>query len=142
MLLIESIRSRKICRVPHDCMQGCENPADCLSRGLTPHQLINHPFWMAGPEWARLAESRWPVEYSSTGVEEEGVMAETNNALLKEQGVFTSVGADNHCLLDLGNRCSSWWKILRIVARVLKFFKLLPRGAEISVTDMNRAELV
>lgn len=97
---------------------------------------------MAVPEWARLAESRWPVEYSSTGVEEEGVMAETNNALLKEQGVFTSVGADNHCLLDLGNRCSSWWKILRIVARVLKFFKLLPRGAEISVTDMNRAELV
>ncbi|XP_070134061.1 uncharacterized protein [Drosophila bipectinata] len=37
-----------------------ENPADCASRGLTPHQLARHDIWWFGPDWLRQDENRWP----------------------------------------------------------------------------------
>ncbi|XP_059059128.1 uncharacterized protein LOC131852480 [Achroia grisella] len=40
--------------VPADCfyhVAGSDNPADCLSRGLTPDKLVNHPLWYTGPSW-------------------------------------------------------------------------------------------
>ncbi|XP_047983961.1 uncharacterized protein LOC125224589 [Leguminivora glycinivorella] len=41
--------------VPASCFHhvaGLENPADCLSRGLTPTKLVDHPLWFTGPAWA------------------------------------------------------------------------------------------
>ncbi|XP_036142106.1 uncharacterized protein LOC118645340 [Monomorium pharaonis] len=30
---------------------GCENPADCASRRLTPRELLSHSLWWTGPTW-------------------------------------------------------------------------------------------
>lgn len=35
------------------------NPADVLSRGTTPDQLINTPIWENGPSWLILNENKW-----------------------------------------------------------------------------------
>lgn len=41
-------------------VSGKENPADCLSRGLLPEQLINHQLWWTGPSWMDEPEDLWP----------------------------------------------------------------------------------
>lgn len=42
-------------------VSGRENPADYLSRGLTPAQIIDHPLWFSGPSWAQSRPTEWPV---------------------------------------------------------------------------------
>ncbi|XP_033228966.1 uncharacterized protein LOC117180581 [Belonocnema kinseyi] len=39
------------------------NPADLVSRGLAPQQLINNSFWFNGPAWINDAEQNWPVSH-------------------------------------------------------------------------------
>ncbi|XP_062703701.1 uncharacterized protein LOC134286146 [Aedes albopictus] len=39
---------------------GLENPADVLSRGMSPDQLKDYEMWWQGPPWLRLDKSSWP----------------------------------------------------------------------------------
>ncbi|KMQ89359.1 gag-pol polyprotein precursor [Lasius niger] len=39
---------------------GTDNPADCLSRGLTPQQLQHHRLWWHGPSWLKGPSVGWP----------------------------------------------------------------------------------
>nr|XP_013189684.1 unnamed protein product [Amyelois transitella] len=41
---------------------GVQNPADCLSRGLLPEQLLTHKLWWNGPEWLITPVPQWPIE--------------------------------------------------------------------------------
>lgn len=36
------------------------NPADLISRGTLPHNLVDSDLWFHGPEWLTLPESHWP----------------------------------------------------------------------------------
>lgn len=38
-----------------------ENPADLVSRGISPQELANNALWWHGPSWLRLPEPQWPV---------------------------------------------------------------------------------
>ncbi|XP_045497570.1 uncharacterized protein LOC123695705 [Colias croceus] len=42
-------------------VSGIENPADVLSRGIMPQNLVSHPLWFQGPQWARSDPSDWPL---------------------------------------------------------------------------------
>ena len=39
-----------------------DNPADLVSRGLTPREFLNASIWINGPQWLSLEESNWPRE--------------------------------------------------------------------------------
>lgn len=39
-----------------------DNPADLLSRGMKPSQLVCSKLWLHGPEWLALPEKDWPVD--------------------------------------------------------------------------------
>ncbi|XP_039300161.1 uncharacterized protein LOC120355624 [Nilaparvata lugens] len=55
-----------------DCwmhVSGEENPADCLSRGLKPMDLINHETWWTGPHWLTMEENHWPVKFEIEEIE-------------------------------------------------------------------------
>ena len=43
-----------------------ENPADLLSRGMRPNQLVKSSLWWRGPDWLSLQPSPWPRLQPST----------------------------------------------------------------------------
>lgn len=43
-------------------IEGVENPADLLSRGLKADELVNCNQWWTGPTWITKPESEWPTE--------------------------------------------------------------------------------
>ena len=47
-----------------DHVDSKSNPADCLSRGLTPQKLQNHEIWWNGPRWSR--DNEGPSSKEST----------------------------------------------------------------------------
>lgn len=109
---------------------GISNPADCLSRGLTPGQLINHPLWMTGPDWLNLPETNWPIEPMNDFSNSNG-----NVFLTKHDG------NEVHPLENLMRNISSWSKLLRSMVYVLRFLRLLPKNENITANDLKKAEL-
>lgn len=111
-------------------IEGKNNPADCLSRGLTPSQLINHELWLQGPSWIKLRESDWPSSILESDISEVKVL------VIEEE----KQGEKIHPLLELVERHSSWHKILRITVRVLMLLKLIPVQKLITATALRTAE--
>ena len=54
-------------------VNGVENPADHVSRGLFPSQLLNCRVWWEGPPWLKLPSFQWPQQsrFSSSNSDEE-----------------------------------------------------------------------
>ncbi|XP_029162616.1 uncharacterized protein LOC114934139 [Nylanderia fulva] len=89
-----------------------DNPADCASRGIPGHQLASHPLWWHGPLWLRLPISDWPVPvdpHPETSMEQ-NVKTQVLVAISRDPVVW-----------DLAARYSSWTKLLRITAYVMRF---------------------
>lgn len=85
-----------------------ENPADCASRGITADQLVNHHLWWSGPRWLAADECDWPAQPI--------VPAATDEIRIRANHVgVTSNG------LDLIQRCSSWRRLVRVTAWMLRF---------------------
>lgn len=113
---------------------GSENPADCLSRGLTPNQLINHPLWLHGPTWA-FNSAEWPIyevhDFSNLNVPEQKTLSHAGLTVANESVLYT-----------LALRMSSWTKLLRTLVYIFRFAKLLPykNSRAISIIDLEFAE--
>lgn len=41
-------------------VNGTENPADLLTRGISAAELVDNKLWIHGPEWLLLPEEQWP----------------------------------------------------------------------------------
>ena len=54
-------------------VNGVEKPADHVSRGLFPSQLLNCRVWLEGPPWLKLPPFQWPQQsrFSSSNSDEE-----------------------------------------------------------------------
>lgn len=115
---------------------GSDNPADCLSRGLMPDKLLDHPLWWQGPPWAKLDPSQWPIN-SIDRVTVDNLPEEKVNA-----HPATSDQVEKSFLEDLSTRFSSWSKLVRVLAYVYRFIKKLPRRESLTLTtnDLDFAE--
>lgn len=113
-------------------VDGKENPADCLSRGLTPSLLLNNSLWFHGPQWLKKSESQWPVSNITFSLTQ----------TLPNERVFYSKQVDEEVnpFYAMMERISSWSKILKVMVWVLRFLKKLPRSKDISVLDLLTAE--
>ena len=40
-------------------VKGVDNPADCVSRGTFPAELVGHDVWRKEPDWLRETEENW-----------------------------------------------------------------------------------
>lgn len=102
--------------IPNDCwnhISSDQNPADCASRGLLPSQLINHNMWWTGPEWLKLPSCDWPKTSFSPVILDPSLEIKSNPLPVL---LITSIDED-----VLLNRYSSWMKLQRITALVLRF---------------------
>lgn len=113
------------------------NPADCVSRGLLPKQLVEHPLWFTGPSWLSKSQDCWPSVQQ--------IPSQTLLLSEQEQKKFALVSntASDDRFTDLLFRFSSLKKIQRTIVYVQRFIKAarkLPcnRGA-ITSTEMQEA---
>ncbi|XP_076302005.1 uncharacterized protein LOC143220175 [Lasioglossum baleicum] len=88
-----------------------ENPADCASRGLLPLELGNHPLWWTGPPWLRKQDATWPKSIPSL----------PPDTCREERSTIPSCVIANNQQWSLAKRYSSWPKLLRVTAYVLRF---------------------
>ncbi|XP_062558241.1 uncharacterized protein LOC134223121 [Armigeres subalbatus] len=63
---------------------GTENPADALSRGITPGDLQNNSLWWEGPPWLKQEREYWPET-------QEVVLEELDRSHLEESSAVVSV---------------------------------------------------
>ncbi|KAJ8942426.1 hypothetical protein NQ318_007100 [Aromia moschata] len=112
-------------------VDGQNNISDCLSRGLTPRQLVNNPTWTLGPDWFKLSPSLWPICRVAPNVPENKVVSV----------VVTKTYDLDNSFLNLIERKSKWLRLLNSVVYVLRFLKLLLKSSVISNIDLEKAEM-
>ncbi|XP_055714211.1 uncharacterized protein LOC129808457 [Phlebotomus papatasi] len=133
-----------------------ENPADLISRGATPHQLMESGLWWNGPEWLSKDASFWPPMFSSCesdskhGVKLPPVVISSNAAECSSKS--QSYVPIHEYLLD---HFSSFLRVKRMLSRCLQIARVwmaihrsrrtrstskLYQLGPITVSDMRNAE--
>lgn len=116
------------------------NPADLASRGHSAAAFEHCSLWWNGPDWLLLSPNQWPTTPSKSGPE-----------VVDEERSLVSHHASPKPAWDLAQRYSSWRRLLRITAYVIKFCDLLKiarthngpesrhRTIELSADEISRA---
>lgn len=92
-------------------VEGKQNPADCLSRGLDPEELRFHNLWWHGPSWLKNSKEHWPKNPNVRNPEDD--MEKKSVKVLT-----TVVKRPNEFVLELLKRYSSFQLLLRVTARI------------------------
>ncbi|XP_046393727.1 uncharacterized protein LOC124161449 [Ischnura elegans] len=111
-----------------------ENPADHVSRGLSPQEILTNDTWWNGPPWLSLQEDAWPAATILV------------SPSIPEQRKKTTVFLTTCKEFDLLHRYSSLDKLLRITAYCLRFFHNSSRSSvrftgPLSAQEVNQAML-
>ena len=123
---------------------GNQNPADIPSRGMSANELVSEKRWWNGPEFLCKDEKEWPQEDNSQSDNENAWKeiiqnpATTTHALISSTQM-TKIGV--HQIIDV-NRYSSWKKLLRVTAYVLRFIRRSRKdnGLELCAEEVRSAE--
>lgn len=118
-------------------IDGRENPADIISRPITPKELLNRHQWFHAQEWTSQPISQWPVKPFQINTHNKQLEESKTTSLMVE----TSETESQHPIQILAERVSSWSKLLRVVVFILRFSKHLHSRGSITVSDLNYAEL-
>lgn len=110
-----------------------KNPADCISRGLLPSELINNQLYWKGPESIPSKNS------SSIDI----IVPE----LKSDNSCFVTGVIDSHPIIQVLERCSSLSKALSVVAYVLRFAcktknSFNKRTGPISSDELKKAQIM
>lgn len=87
-------------------IRGDQNPADCGSRGLTPHELVHHDLWWNGPKF--LYEFNYKCEDNDFDTNEEATLKAFTTVINVEQQ---------------WPKTATFGRLKRIMACVLRFAK-------------------
>ncbi|XP_055589036.1 uncharacterized protein LOC129741338 [Uranotaenia lowii] len=125
-------------------VRGDCNPADILSRGINPPEIINHPLWWTGTPWLLSPPSQWPrTELPAipiTVTSEERVPSVALAAAVEVQEfadyVF-SLYSDYPKLRRMIAYCMRYFRALKAVSRNTKIEPLQALGTN----DLKEAEL-
>ncbi|GAB1865895.1 Gag-pol protein [Camponotus japonicus] len=100
-------------RIPHvkwRYISSIDNPADCASRGFLNSEFNSFELWWHGPAWLRLSQSDWPTEKTP-------VLSEN----IEENKTVVAHAAQTKDQWDLATSYSTWPKLIRVTAYVLRF---------------------
>lgn len=115
---------------------GVENPADLISRGITPEGIVENQFWWRGPPWLEEEEEKWPClsEVLPPGPEEDQkrrtVVAAASSSISEfNQSYFSKFSS----YTDLVRRTAYWLRLMKILRT--------PKKERKSFTFLSTAEL-
>ncbi|XP_024080683.1 uncharacterized protein LOC112126238 [Cimex lectularius] len=93
---------------------SANNAADVASRGESPSNLVHLDSWWLGPSWIRLPINDWPIKSLDVVVGED--LPE-----IKSETVLLSLDKYPSPFIELIDRSSSYSKLIRIMAYVIRF---------------------
>lgn len=111
-------------------INGKENPADLLTRGISAQELVDNKLWLHGPEWLLLSEEQWPKSK---------VMKEISEQITNEVKVHTFSRFKDTLRIGLegGNTnvpfmeyVDTLERAVNILSYVQRFIKLCPNRKE------------
>ena len=107
-----------------------DNPADILSRGLSPVDLIKNDTWQTGPTWLKGDESKWPKNVIQTVPIPEVRSTQVIHIATRK--------------IDLLTKYSSIGRLKRVIAYILRFkYNAFNRKTRITgpitIAELNRA---
>ncbi|XP_065092852.1 uncharacterized protein LOC135713638 [Ochlerotatus camptorhynchus] len=108
---------------PWNHVAGSDNPADDISRGLTPADLLHCERWWTGPTWLKLPSDLWPNQ--SIG----GDNTSTTVAEERKISLVASAAQSNEFSEFLFGRFSAYSKLRRIVVYVSRYLRALHASA-------------
>ena len=123
---------------------GSQNPADIPSWGMTANELVAENKWWKGPEFLYKPEGEWPQEKDAHSDNENALKEIVQNPATTTHVLITSSQVQHigvHQVID-ANRYSSWKKLLRITAYVLRFVRRtkVERSLELDSEEVRYAE--
>ena len=116
-----------------------DNPADDASKGLKTEFLIQNGRWLNGPEFLWKEENHWPQMITVPQ------MKDDDPEVKKETCAYATVTTDD-VLGSLIEHYSTWWKLLRAIAWLIRFKNFLRNKStsdeNLSVSVIQEAERV
>ncbi|XP_053691613.1 uncharacterized protein LOC128740127 [Sabethes cyaneus] len=110
---------------------GAENPADELSRGLQPPEILSQARWWNGPSWLALAPGHWP--HSETPDQEAAPIVEEARTIAMISATLVESQFADH----LFAKYSSYTKLRRVFGYCMKFIRLSQRKPQKSSHSMS-----
>ncbi|XP_036146899.1 uncharacterized protein LOC118646978 [Monomorium pharaonis] len=107
-----------------------DNPADCASRGIHGGDILSHSTWWHGPPWLSLSREAWPPDFESSETE-----------FPEEKKVTSLYVAEPVYHWELATRFSSWNKLIRVTAYLLRFIANCRRKSRTTEPPSCRAAL-
>jgi hypothetical protein len=86
-----------------------DNPADIVSRGMSPKELMNSDLWWHGPAWLRTPSENWPKSYPD------------QTQSVPEKRKITLVATTATPEFETLTKFSSFSKLQRVIALCLRF---------------------
>lgn len=101
-----------------------DNPADCASRRIMPHELKNHSFWWQGPKWLKNDPSTWKRTNTM----------ETSQEIRK---IVTNTAA-----INTREELAQASKLVRIIAYCLRMKTVNRQETTLTLENLNEAKTV
>lgn len=105
-------------------INGKDNPADLITRGVSPTQLVNNQLWLHGPSWLILPPQEWPPTKVMSAIPQEALDEINFNALtvFKEQLRIGLEGKKGN--VPLLEYTAKLEKAVNIISYVKRFIRL------------------
>lgn len=115
---------------------GIHNPADAVSRGRNPAEVVEDKLWWHGPDWLNKDPEHWPKNIES------GNTCETAKEEKQTKTTLTCMVKEESFINKLCERVGSFTKLKRIVAYCHRFFdrKRIHRKSYFELRELKRAE--
>lgn len=128
-----------------DCwrhIDGKDNPADLLTRGVIPSELIDNKLWLHGPEWILLPQSEWPKSRIMSEPSEEA-MTEVKVNLLSVFRDPLRIGIENsNQNVPLLQYTSKLERAINILSYVSRFIKIWLGKSKVRRKRSRRGQII